>query len=40
VDHRPLLERHGFHLVRHEDAWRGLLASEVWVRDAVKPPNV
>jgi SAM-dependent methyltransferase len=40
VDHHPLLERHGFHLVRHEEAWRGLLASEVWVRDAVKSPNV
>jgi SAM-dependent methyltransferase len=33
VDHHPLLKRHGFRLVRHEDAWRGLLASELWIRD-------
>jgi SAM-dependent methyltransferase len=31
VDHHPLLKRHGFHLVRHENAWRGHLASELWV---------
>jgi SAM-dependent methyltransferase len=35
VDHRPLLERHGFRLARHETAWRGLLASELWVGNAV-----
>ena len=40
VDHHPLLERHGFRLVRHEDTWRGLLVSELWVSDAVKSPNV
>jgi SAM-dependent methyltransferase len=40
VDHHPLLKRHGFRLVRHEDAWRGLLASELWVGDAVARPNV
>ncbi len=32
VDHHPLLELHGFRLVRHEEAWRGLLASELWER--------
>ena len=40
VDHHPLLKHHGFHLVRHEEAWRGLLASELWVSDAVAPSNV
>ncbi len=40
VDHHPLLKRHGFHLVRREDAWHGLLASELWVSDAVTSPNV
>jgi SAM-dependent methyltransferase len=40
VDHHLLLQRHGFRLVRHEDAWRGLLASELWVSDAVRTPNV
>ena len=40
VDHHPLLKRRGFRLVRHEDAWRGLLASELWVSDAVTSPNV
>jgi len=34
VDHHPLLKRHGFRLMRHEDAWRGLLASELWVRES------
>jgi SAM-dependent methyltransferase len=33
ADHHPLLQRHGFRLVRHEDAWRGLLASELWVQE-------
>ena len=40
VDHHPLLERHGFHRVRHEDAWHGLLASELWVGDAATSLNV
>ena len=40
ADHRPLLKRFGFRLVRHEDAWRGLLSSELWAGDAVKSPNV
>lgn len=40
VDHHPLLKRHGFRLARHEDAWRGLLASELWVSDAVTSPKV
>jgi len=40
VDHHPLLKRHGFRLVRQEHAWRGLLASELWVGDAVMSPNV
>lgn len=31
VDHHPILERHGFRVVRYEDAWRGLLASELWM---------
>jgi SAM-dependent methyltransferase len=35
VDHHPLLQGHGFRLVRHEDAWRGRLTSELWVSDAV-----
>ena len=34
VDHHPLLKRHGFRLACSESAWRGLLASELWVRDA------
>ena len=34
VDHHHLLKRHGFHLVHHEDVWRGLLASELWVRES------
>jgi ubiquinone/menaquinone biosynthesis C-methylase UbiE len=33
VDHHPLLKRHGFRLERSESAWRGLLASELWVRE-------
>lgn len=32
VDHHPLFERFGFHLARSESAWRGLLASELWIR--------
>jgi SAM-dependent methyltransferase len=40
VDHHPLLQRHGFRLVRHENAWRGLLASELWVGNAVSSPKV
>jgi SAM-dependent methyltransferase len=32
VDHHPLLERHGFRVVRQEHAWRGILASELWER--------
>ena len=40
VDHHPLLKRRGFRLVRCEDAWRGLLASELWAGDAVKSLNV
>jgi SAM-dependent methyltransferase len=40
VDHHPLLRRHGFRLVRREDRWRGLLASELWVGNAVASLNV
>jgi SAM-dependent methyltransferase len=40
VDHHPFLKRHGFRLVRHEDAWRGLLASELWVGDAAASANM
>jgi SAM-dependent methyltransferase len=40
VDHHSLLKRHGFRLVRHADSWRGLLASELWVSNAVAPTNV
>lgn len=32
VNHHALLKRHGFRLMRDEDAWRGLLASELWVQ--------
>jgi len=32
VDHHPLFQRHGFRLERSESAWRGLLASELWIR--------
>lgn len=32
VDHHPLFERHGFRLSRGESAWRGMLASELWMR--------
>ena len=32
VDHHPLFRRHGFTLARSESAWRGLLASELWLR--------
>jgi ubiquinone/menaquinone biosynthesis C-methylase UbiE len=32
IDHHPLLARHGFQMVRAESAWRGLLASELWMR--------
>jgi len=32
IDHRPLLERHGFRLGRQETSRFGLLASELWVR--------
>jgi len=34
VDHHSLLEQHGFALRQDESAWRGLLASELWLRDA------
>lgn len=40
VDHHPVLKHHGFRLVRHEDAWRGLLVSELWVSNATVFPNV
>jgi len=40
VDHHPLLKLHGFHLMRREIAWRGILASELWLRDAADVPNV
>lgn len=40
VDHHPLLQRQGFRLTRSESAWRGLLASELWVKGAVTSPNV
>ena len=32
VDHHGVLERHGFRLARVESSWRGLLASELWLR--------
>ena len=32
VDHRPLLERHGFRLEMEETSRFGLLASELWMR--------
>jgi ubiquinone/menaquinone biosynthesis C-methylase UbiE len=32
VDHHPYLQRWGFHILRTEPAWRGLLASELWTR--------
>ncbi len=32
VDYHPILQCHGFRLAREEPAWRGLLASELWVR--------
>jgi SAM-dependent methyltransferase len=32
IDHHPLLEHHSFRLVRHQEAWRGVLASELWER--------
>jgi ubiquinone/menaquinone biosynthesis C-methylase UbiE len=31
VDHHPLFEQSGFRLTRSESAWRGLLASELWI---------
>ena len=34
MDHHPFLERNGFRLKCSESAWRGRLASEVWVRPA------
>jgi SAM-dependent methyltransferase len=38
VDHHPILIHHGFRLVRYEQAWRGLLASELWARPAPRGP--
>jgi len=32
ADHHAALQRHGFRLERSEAAWRGRLASELWVR--------
>ncbi len=32
IDHHPLLERAGFHVVRQQSARFALLASELWVR--------
>ena len=40
VDHHPLLKRHGFRLLRREEAWHGLLASELWTGDAFLSRNV
>lgn len=34
VDHHPLLLRNGFRLQRAEHAWAGMLASELWAREA------
>jgi len=34
VDHHPVLMSHGFRLKQNQTAWRGLLASELWVRGA------
>lgn len=31
LDHHPVLQRHGFRLARHQNAWRGILASELWL---------
>jgi len=35
VDYRALLHRHGFRASRQETAWRELLVSELWIRNAV-----
>lgn len=32
VDHRPILRRHGFRLIREATSRAGLLASELWVK--------
>jgi len=32
TDHRIIFERYGFRLARIQPAWRGLLASELWMR--------
>ena len=40
VDHHPLLNRHGFRLVRYQTAWRELLASELWERGAAATASV
>ena len=40
VDHHPLLMRYGFRLARAEEAWRGLLASELWERNAAPAASV
>lgn len=32
VDHHALFKHHGFRLTRSEPAWRGLLASELWMQ--------
>ncbi len=32
VDHRPVLERRGFRLLREETSRRGWLASELWMK--------
>ena len=40
VDHHPLLKRHGFRLTRSESAWRGLVASELWVHDETRLTSI
>jgi ubiquinone/menaquinone biosynthesis C-methylase UbiE len=37
ADHRPILGKQGFQLVREETSRFGLLASELWVRDDANP---
>jgi len=40
ADHHPVLKGYGFNLVRHEEAWRGLLVSELWVGGAAASRNM
>jgi len=40
VDHHPHLLRNGFQLQHAEYGWTGMLASELWIRNAEEPWNV